>query len=364
MAEHKAKYEEIVDWVEDRLHKKELADGSRLESENELTAIFRVSRQTVRHAISVLENKGLVERRRGSGTFIRIPRKEEKTHTKTMRVAVVTTYVNEYIFSPIIQEVEKILSKSDYDMQVSLTNNSIEKERLILTSFLKNMTVDGIIAEPTKSGLPNPNLPLYREIMDRGIPIIFLNSFYRELHAPHVSMNDKMAGKIVTEHLLQCGHRKIAGIFKSDDGQGHSRYAGYVEALMEAEIKVKGERIAWIDTEGLRSTPDYFEWVLKRLADCTACVCYNDEVANKLVAICLEQGIKIPDDLSVVGIDNSELSTFCEVPLTSAENPIKDLGRIAALGILELIHGHSVQEKMELDPKIVMRSSVKIIDSI
>jgi len=364
MAERKAKYEEIVDWIQSKLDNKELEDGSKLASENELTAIFRVSRQTVRHAISVLENRGLVERRRGSGTFIRISQAEERKHTRTMRVAVVTTYVNEYIFSPIIREVEKVLSKSGYDMQVSFTNNAVEKERLILKGFIKNTTVDGIIAEPTKSGLPNPNLSLYREIMDSGVPVIFLNSFYRELDAPHVSMNDKMAGKIVTEHLLQCGHRKIGGIFKSDDGQGHSRYAGYMEALMEADLKVKGERIAWIDTEGLRGSDEYFSWVLKRLAGCTACVCYNDEVANKLVAMCLEQGIRVPEDLSVIGIDNSDLANFCEVPLTSAENPIKDLGRIAAMGIIDLISGHSIQESMELDPAIVIRNSVKIIDSI
>ena len=364
MEEHKAKYEEIIDWIKEKLANKELEDGSRLASENELTVLFRVSRQTVRHAFSVLENQGLVERRKGSGTYIKIPRADERKHTKTMRVGVVTTYINEYIFAPIIREVEKVLSKSGYDMQLSFTNNSVEKERLILKSLNKNMTVDGIIAEPTRSGLPNPNLKLYQEIIDSGVPVIFLNSFYPDIDAPHISMNDKMAGKIVTEHLLQCGHRKIGGIFKSDDGQGHCRYAGYMEALMEADLKVKSERIAWIDTEGLRSYKEYFSWVLKRLADCTACVCYNDEVANMLVSMCLEQGIRIPDDLSVVGIDNSDLASYCEVSLTSAENPVKDLGRIAAQGILNLINGHSNQESIELNPSIIIRNSVKIIDSL
>lgn len=362
MEENKAKYEEIVDWIKEKIANKDLEDGSRLASENELTAIFRVSRQTVRHAFSVLENQGLVERRRGSGTFIKVPRSEQRE--KTMRIAVVTTYVNEYIFSPIIQEVETVLSKSGYDMQLSFTNNSVEKERLILKGFIKNMTVDGIIAEPTKSGLPNPNLSLYREIMDSGVPVIFINCYYRDLDAPHVSMNDKMAGKMVTEHLLQCGHRNIGGIFKSDDGQGHRRYAGYMEALMEADLKVKGERIAWIDTEGLRSSNGYFDWVLKRMAGCTACVCYNDEVANKLVAMCLEQGIRIPDDLSIIGIDNSDLAIYCEVPLTSAEYPIKDMGRIAAQGIVNMISSHSTQESIELNPAIIIRNSVKIINSI
>lgn len=364
MAEQKAKYEEIVDWVQGKIRKKELLEGFRLESENELTKIFGVSRQTVRHAISILENRGLVERRRGSGTFITIPNTKEENREKTMRVAVVTTYVNEYIFSPIMQEIEKVLSKAGYDMQVAFTNNSIEKEGFIFKSLLKNINVDGIIVEATKSALPNPNEAIYSKIMDQGIPIVFINSYYKNIDAPHVSMNDKLASKLATEHLLQCGHQKIGGIFKADDGQGPLRYEGYVEALQQAEIKVKGERIAWIDTEGLRNKKDYFPWILQRLKDCTACVCYNDEVANILVSQCLEHGIRVPEDFSIIGIDDSELAKFCEVPLTSVKNPIHKLGQVAGKSIIELIEGNEIEKVIELDPEVVIRNSVRIINTI
>ena len=98
--------------------------------------------------------------------------------------------------------------------QISITNNSVDKERFILKSILDKKRVDGIIAEPTKSGLPNPNLDLYRQIMEQGIPVIFINSYYPELKAPHVSLDDKIAGKMATKYLIQCGHREIAAIFK------------------------------------------------------------------------------------------------------------------------------------------------------
>lgn len=357
-----AKYEQIVKWIKDRIVSGDLTDGSKIKSENELVSMFHVSRQTVRHAISVLEQEGIVNRRRGSGTYIRIPIKIEKE--RTMRIALITTYVDEYIFPPIIEEVEKGLSREGYTLQISFTNNAIEKERQILNNLLENDVVDGIIAEATKSGLPNPNLSLYRKIMQKGIPIIFINSYYRELRAPHVSLNDKKAGKMVTQYLLECGHRKIAGIFKADDGQGHLRYAGYVDALMDADIKVRGDRIVWIDTEELRCMKEDAGRILKRLQGCTACVCYNDEVANKLAGICLEQGIHIPEELSIIGIDNSELAKLCEVPLTSAENQVRDLGRIAAREIMELIDEKEVYEDFELDTRIIVRKSVKIIHSL
>lgn len=253
------------------------------------------------------------------------------------------------------------MSQAGYALQISFTHNTVEKERMILKGFLREGSVDGIIAETTKSGLPNPNLYLYRQLKKKGIPVLFLNSFYEELQSVHVSLNDYLAGNMVTEHLLQCGHRKIAGIFKSDDGQGHKRYAGYVDALMERDIKVKGERIAWIDTCELKEMREDEARYLRRLKGCTACVCYNDEVANYLVGICKDAKIRIPEDLSIVGIDNSDLAGRCEIPLTSAQNPVKELAGIAAAKMLEMLEGIRTEESVELKPEMVIRKSVRIL---
>ena len=363
MAEQRAKYEIIVDWIQDRLAYYTKECNSKIESENELAAIFSVSRQTARHAISVLESKGILEKKRGSGTFIKGALDGGLKKPRAMRVGIITTYVDEYIFPPIIQEMEKILSKAGYSIQIAFTHNSIEIERSILTNLLQNMEVDGIIAETTQSGLPSPNIDLYMSLKEKGIPIIFLNSYYEELNEPHVCMDDKLAGKMATEYLMRCGHKKIAGIFKSDDGQGRLRYLGYTEALRAGDIKVRAEQISWIDTEDMRGSLADFARVLKRIKGCTACVCYNDEVANKLVAICIERGIKIPEELSIIGIDNSELAGLCEVPFASVENPIRELGRKAAQSIMVLMEGKDLEERLELEPQLVIRNSVKTMEN-
>lgn len=274
-----------------------------------------------------------------------------------------TTFVQEYIFSGIIQEIENKMSRAGYGIQISITNNSVDKERFILKSILDKKRVDGIIAEPTKSGLPNPNLNLYRQIMEQGIPVIFINSYYPELKAPHVSLDDKIAGKMATKYLIQCGHREIAAIFKADDGQGHRRYAGYIEALMEADIRIEDKRIVWIDTEDVRyrNMREESSWILRRIQGCTACVCYNDEVASNLAATCLEQKIKVPDKMSIIGIDDSDLANYCEVPLASVKNPIRELAKKAAEEILDLMQEKEVPDSVELKPEIINRSSVKII---
>ena len=363
MAEQKAKYEIIVDWIQDRLDYYTLEGNSKIESENELATIFNVSRQTARHAISVLESKGILEKKQGSGTFVKELEKDESKRPRTMRVGIITTYVDEYIFPPIIQEMEKVLSKAGYSIQIAFTHNSIEIERTILENLLKNPEIDGIIAETVQSGLPSPNVHLYEELREKGIPVIFINSYYESLDAPHVSMDDKLAGKMATEYLIKCGHTDIAGVFKSDDGQGRLRYLGYIEALLEEKIEVKSERVAWIDTEDLRGTLPDFARVLKRIKGCTACVCYNDEVANKLVKICINEGITIPEELSIVGIDNSELARLCEIPFSSIENPIRDLGENAALGIIALIKGKTLKKELDLEPRLVTRDSVQLLEN-
>ena len=74
--------------------------------------------------------------------------------------------------------------------------------------------------------------------------------------------------------------------------------------------------------------------------------------------------MRIPEELSEMGIDDSNLATFCEVPLTSARNPIRDVAKVAALEMLEMMKGMPVPKAAELDPEIVNRSSVRIINSI
>ena len=104
MLDNQKKYIEIVNYIKELIETKQLIDGDMLYSENELSFMFNVSRQTVRHAIQLLEEEKLVYRVRGSGTYITEVRKIDLT--KRNRIAVVTTYVDSYIFPKTIQGIE------------------------------------------------------------------------------------------------------------------------------------------------------------------------------------------------------------------------------------------------------------------
>lgn len=357
------KYEWIVSWVQEAVTNGSLHRGDRLPSENDLMDRFGVSRQTVRRAMEELTEKGVVEGRRGSGTYVTVNTRRYAAG-KEIRIAVMLTYVDTYIFPSIIKGIESVLSSEGCTLQIAMTDNAVEKERMLLKEFIHTQSVDGIIAETVKSALPNPNMELYREIENMGIPVLFVNSYYKELAIPHISMDDRKAGYLAAKHLAECGHTRIGGIFKADDGQGHLRYAGYTDALMEREIKIRGDQVIWIDSEELRTMGEESAKFLKRLKGCTACVCYNDETAYKIVEIFRKSGYRVPEDLSVVGIDNSGLAKFCPVPLTSVENPVEKLGRTAAERMIWKIFRNEEMETVEFEPQLIMRNSVQVIHQI
>lgn len=356
------KYKVITEWVQEEIRKGSLHYRERIPSEKELAEQFGVSRQTVRRALEDLNEAGIVESRRGSGTYVSMnARRPERGET---RIAVMLTYVDTYIFPSIIRGIESELSREGCILQIAVNNNAVEKERMVLREFIRTRSVDGLIAEAVKSGLPNPNLDLYRELEKMGIPVLFVNSYYRDLDLPHVSLDDRKAGYLAARHLLECGHTKIGGIFKSDDGQGHFRYAGYTDALMEREIKVLGSRIIWLDSGESSELEEESRRILKRLKDCTACVCYNDEVAYKLTEILRKEAIRVPEDMSVVGIDNSAMAEFCPVPLTSVRNPVEELGRSAALRMVGKIFRGEEMESEEFAPELVIRNSVRVMNRL
>lgn len=356
-----AKYKEVITWIQEGIQKGTFQMGEKLPSENELSRQFGLSRQTVRHGIDVLEQQKLVTRVQGSGTYVgqmvKQPRQE-----RFKNIAVISTYVDSYIFPPVLKGIERVLARAGYTMQVSFTGNGIQREKEILDNLLEKGYIDGLIVEPSKSALPNPNLGYYRRLMERGIPILFFNSRYPALELPCVCMDDARIGKEAAECLIEAGHQKIGGIFKCDDGQGHLRYSGYVAALMEAGIKVDSRHVIWIDTADLKDLEMQGDYLLQRLEGCTGVVCYNDEVAYQLVGMCQKRGIAIPDALSVIGVDNSELAAMGDIQWNSFSHPMEKLGRKAAENMIQMIENPYFDGSYLFESELAERGSVCVLD--
>jgi len=356
-----SKYVQIINWIKDRIAAGELAEGDKLESENELSALFHISRQTARHGLDILVEEGVLERVQGSGTFVKegdgVRLREKQELSKT--VTIISTYMDSYIFPKILQAMVRSLEQYGYGVRIMFTNNHVETERRLLIRLLEEKSLDPLIIEPVMSGLPNPNLKYYQRLKNRGIPILFFHSFYQELDIPHISMNDEQAGRIAAEYLLERGHTRIMGIFKSDDGQGQRRYMGYLKALLHADVEIPEANICWVDTQDMKDFSKMYPKLKERLQGCTACVCYNDEVAHELTEYVLSQGIRIPEQLSITSIDNSDLAKLNAIPLTSVAHPMERLGVKVVESMMKLIECPDSHVTYEFPVEIEERSSVR-----
>ena len=352
-------YIKLSDWLRYQINSHNLIPGQKIYSENELCRKFAISRQTVRHGINLLVKEELLETHRGSGTYVCDPEKIRRI--RCAHIAVITTYVDTYIFPNTSHGIENVLSKNGYSVQPSFTNNEPECEGAVLKDILKRHDVSGVIIEPTKSSLPNMNKPLFRELQRRNIPIIFINSYYPWIKAPHVTMNDTRAGYRATKYLISKGHRDIGGIFKADDGQGNKRYSGYCHAMSDAGLAYNTPHVIWIDTEDVRHIDEIGSKLRERLRGCTGVLCYNDEVARALIHVLEPSGIRVPDDLSIVSIDNSDLAKYGGIKLTSFPHPMEKLGETAAQNMIRLIHDPDFDASYEFDESIIERESVKDI---
>lgn len=200
------KYEELVQTLRQTLPRW-YADGQRkLPSEQELSAQFSVSRQTLRQALAVLEQDGLIEKRRGSGSFLR-----PAAGNQERRIAVVATSLSDYIFPSLLKDIQSCLAAQGFSVVIHATENAIRREREILQQLLLDPPA-GILIEGCKTALPNPNAELYREIQKRGLPMTFLHGNCRELPEAFCVGDDNYGGGyLLASHLLQNGHKKSPG---------------------------------------------------------------------------------------------------------------------------------------------------------
>lgn len=351
------KYLTIVEWVKDYISAEQLSPGDRFLTEMELCSIHNVSRQTVRQAMMKLENEGVITRVRGSGTYV--GKQAAVRPSEPGSIGVISTYFSDYIFPHIITGIENVLNEAGCNIQIATTHNRVSEETQALKRMLAN-NVRGIIAEPSKSALPNLNSALYREITDSGIPLVFFNAKYEWSAAPYVAMDDIAAGRIATDHLFDCNHTKLCGIFVLDNIQGHKRYHGFAESCAAHGITADEQNILWYTAE---DSTKLFSYEKRRLLDMlkrsTAVVCYNDMLAIELLKFCRDNDIRVPEDISVVGIDDSRYAAICDVPLTTVRHPHSKLGEAAAELLLKcLSEPEAKQEDILFTPELIVRKSV------
>ncbi|MDO5136322.1 MAG: GntR family transcriptional regulator [Eubacteriales bacterium] len=355
----KPKYYTLMEEIRGDILSGKIRPGERLPSENQLTARYALSRHTVRKALAMLEQEGYVEAFHGKGTFCS---ESVRSIRRSGNIAVVTTYITDYIFPRLIQGMDNVLSEKGYSIILKNTGNSRQKEARYLEDLLQK-DIDGLIIEPSKSQLSCRHRGLYQSLDKLRIPYVFIQGIYTEMQdRPHILMDDVKGGYLVTRYLLELGHKRIAGFFKADDIQGIRRHKGYVQALQEWGMAYDPDQVFWFHTEDRKSKPMMtVQDMAGRHRLPQGIVCYNDQIAVQVIDALEELGLRVPEDVSVTGYDDS-LYARRGSGITTILHPQERMGEMAAELILEKIGGIREEDsriKREIQPELIIRGSCR-----
>lgn len=312
---------------------------SKLPSEASLCSRFDCSRRTVRAALAVLEEKGLIEKRRGSGTYI-----ADSVPAVSREVLVIVPDQNEYIYPSVIRDIRSVLGPRGYSVRSCSTDSRILPERDVLAGAAEAMPA-GIIMQASNAVLCAQSAELLRRLMESGVPLVYLMDSYEDpADAPCITQDNYGGGYRLTEYLASAGHRRIAAIMKSDSPSGVERYRGCMQACIDLGLDFDEKQFFWFSSEDRRQILGGNDRVLRGfisecLKPCTAVICYNDEIAFHLISCLDAAGIRVPGQVAVVGFDNSYYTNSGSIGITSLGQVPHALGSRAAEMLLSLIAG-------------------------
>jgi len=284
---------------------------------------------------------------------------------RNRNIGVIMPYLDRWFFSAILEETDTKLIDNGYDL--TLYNLSVfdDKRDKVFNDFLPRQRVDAVLTvavRPSETELATLNR-LKKPIIGVGGAIP---------GARTLALDDIKAGRLATEHLISLGHTKIANVGESpfsdrEFNQPNLRRLGYLEALEDAGLEAK--KIWQVSTD--YSIMDAYRVAKQLLGDPhnrpTGVFCNSDEMAFGTIMAAKDLGLRVPQDISVVGIDNHDMSEF--FGLTTIDQRVREQGSTAAQMLLDLLNDKNfetngnVEEVIEWPARLLIRSSTAHVSS-
>jgi len=315
--------------------------------------------------LAELVNEGFIYKKHGSGSFYSGQTQVDKKHSYL--IGVLTPFASSYIYPQVIQGVDDVAQEKHYNIVLGSSRGNADRELACLKHLLEK-NIEGLLIEPAggfQDLHASKTLTLLKTLK---IPVVFMNWKVDDPTVSYVSLNDVEGGFKATSYLAEAGHRRIACIYPHDHIPGLQRYQGYRNALdhygltFDSRLVPPGAISQWNDAGYIgRLVKELLE--LEAAARPTAIFFFNDNAALQGYMTLREAGVIVPDDLSIIGFDDSEPAALAHVPLTTVIHPKYQIGKWAAQILFEDIEHQSerVPRQMLINPTIALRDSVKPI---
>jgi LacI family transcriptional regulator len=254
---------------------------------------------------------------------------------RTNTIGVIVPLINRHFFSSVISGIEEIAYSQGFTVTISQSNDKLEKECKIAHTLFANR-VDGVILSIGMETNTFDHLKLFSE---RNIPMVFFDRIVNEIDAHKIVVDDFGGGFRATQHLISQGAKNIAHI----GGPLHlkiyeNRQKGYCDALKEAGLKVNKQLIvnnSLTRDDGTIAIAKLMQNEIKP----DAVFCANDTVALSVIIYLKENGIKVPEEIAVVGFSNEPFSEVVTPSISTVKQPGFLMGQKAAnLIIHQILH--------------------------
>jgi GntR family transcriptional regulator, arabinose operon transcriptional repressor len=353
------KHRQVYSALQHEIQSGRLKRGDRLPSEAELVRKFGASRITIGRAVRDLQSAGLVERRVGSGTYV----KSLRTPGALSFGLLIPDLGETEIFEPICQGMmASTLAREHALLWGSLNGAGVSKAEHAWTLCRQyiDRRVSGVFFAPLEltAEKDDVNRRIAQALDAARVPVVLLDRtvtpYPQRGHHDLVGIDNRRAGYVITEHLSRLGSRRIAFVAVPNAAATvDAREAGYREALYAWNTPVDralARRLDPSDAERVRE--------LMTAAGPDAIVCANDRTAAHLMHTLLRLGFSIPRDVRLVGIDDVEYASLLPVPLTTLRQPTRQIGDAAMAAMLDRVARRDAPTKdVLLHCELVVRAS-------
>ncbi|WP_405113321.1 GntR family transcriptional regulator [Paenibacillus sp. FSL K6-1217] len=346
------KYQMVKEYVLSQIENQEFTMDERIPSESEFSRLLDVSSITVRKALSELVNEGVIYRVRGKGSFVAsqaaIP--DKNSNLVAFVISGIDLYDSSYM--QIMRGIQSLLGKHGCKLIIEFVENDFEQERELVLELIQT-ELRGILIY---SSNPEAAKDYLREIRKKAIPFVMLDRSPSGYPVNVVTCNNHDGAYEAVEYLIKQGHRHIG--FAAYDyhlSPEVDRYNGYRNAMSDASLPVP-ESLLFLAKE-----LDYTALAeLIRSGELTALFCANDRRALEAIEQLTALGIRIPEQVSLIGFDDFESSKFAKVALSTVKQYFDVLGYESAKLLYEITEGSSYgNKKVMLPTSLVIRDTVK-----
>lgn len=349
-------YHQLARILKEQINSGQIMIGDKLPSESEMIKYYAIGRLTVREALNQLVNENYIEKIQGKGTYCKQP----PVKINKINVDVLLDMSDTYFIPNYIKSISEVLSNNNANFIISDTKDS-DKEICTLIEKIIDKGSSGVILQPSH-GLAY-DYPIIQDAFSRlrhaGIPYVMIDSMYENINGSYLILDEKLGGAIAYDYLSSLNHKNMAVVYDGRYRDSMLRLNGFIER-MRREDKDNLKNIILIDRNN--DLEDNLEKVLSSDKIPTVLFCYNDETAIRCLKKLSAMKIKVPEQISILGFDDSILATNSTPALTTIAHPKGVMGEFAVNGLFDLINNKISWPFVKVfEPILVVRDSCKKI---